>query len=82
MTKLKELEQLKERIETLKTEVNRSKGARDEALRNLQEEFDIETLGEAEDLLILIIKQEKKAKTKFNDALEDFNSEWGERLET
>ena len=81
MANIRDLERLKSQIEALKTEINRSKGRRDEALRNLQEEFDVETLEEAKGLLTKIIKREKEGKATFEEALEDFNDKWAERLE-
>ncbi len=81
MAEIKDLEKLKRRVDSLKTEIAHATGARDEALRNLEEEFGIKTLSAAKSRLTLIIDQEEEAKTSFTDALKKFEEAWNKKIE-
>lgn len=81
MTAIKDIEKLKRRTEALANDISRSKGARDEALRNLEEEFEVSTVADATKLLAKIERQETKAKETFETAYEDFKEKWLPRLE-
>lgn len=80
MSTIKDLERLKKQIENLKDDISQAKGARDEALRNLKEEFDVKDLAESKKLLIRLTKEEEENKTAFEEALEEFNEKWGDEI--
>ena len=80
MANLDDLQNLRKKVARLKEKVERSKGARDETLRRLHEEFGVDTLVDAKVLLKKIIKKENLGKARFSQALEEFNAKWAERL--
>lgn len=80
MTDIRDLERLKTRIERLKDDISRSKGARDEAMRNLKEEFDVKNLSEAKKKLEQIITEEEACRKEFEEAFAEFEEKWGDRL--
>jgi len=81
MAEVKDIQKLKQRVDSLNSEISRSKGARDEALRNLEEDFEVDSIPAAKKLLTKIERQETKAKEAFETAFEDFEEKWLPRLE-
>ena len=81
MGEIKDIERLKKKVDSYKSKIQRAKGAKDEALRNLKEDFDVDNIDDAKALLEKLEKKEKKTKAQFDDALDEFKETWGERIE-
>ena len=80
MAEIRDIERLKRQVEDLKSEIAQAKGARSEALRNLEEEFGVKDIPEARNLLKKLTKKEEESKGEFEEALTKFQSVYGERL--
>lgn len=80
MAEIRDIERLKRQVEDLKSEIAQAKGARSEALRNLEEEFGVKDISEARTLLKKLTKKEEESKGEFEEALMEFQSVYGERL--
>lgn len=80
MSDLKELTDLKKKVEKLQRESDRAEGALSEIKKQLKKEFDCDSLSAAKKLLITLEKKESKAKAKFTKALESFKEEWKDLL--
>ena len=80
MTSIKDLERLKKRVEDLKGKVEHAKGARDEALRVLKEEFNVNSLEEATDLLSDLSAEEEQCRLAFEEAMTEYEEKWGGKL--
>lgn len=80
MAEIRDIERLKRQVEDLKSEIAQAKGARSEALRNLEEEFGVKDISEARILLKKFTKKEEESKGEFEEALTEFQSVYGERL--
>lgn len=80
MAEIRDIERLKRQVEDLKSEIAQAKGARSEALRNLEEEFGVKDLPEARNLLKKLIKKEEESKAEFQEALTEFQYVYEERL--
>lgn len=81
MSRIKDLEQLKRKAEQLRQQHDRAQGRLEETEKRLKEEFEVDSLEAAEKLLKKLEKEEAAAKEKFDNALEEFNEEWGDKLE-
>jgi len=79
---IKTLQRLKERVDDLRQEVNRSTGARDEAMRTLKKEFGCENISEAKKLLKKKKEDEEQKREAFDKAMKTFEDEWSEELES
>jgi len=82
LSDIKDIEKLKKRVDSYKAKIERSKGAKEEALRKLKEEFDVDNIADAKDLLEQIRKRERVAKKKFDKAMEKFKEAWSERIKS
>ena len=80
MAEIRDIERLKRQVEDLKSEIAQAKGARSEALRNLEEEFGVKDISEARILLKKFTKKEEESKGEFEEALTEFQSVYGECL--
>ena len=78
---LPEYEKLKRKADRLKAEAERAAGALEQTMARLKEEFDCDTLADAEELLAVKKREEAKAKEGYEEELGAFKEEWGERLE-
>ena len=80
MSSLKKVSQLKERLESMRAEVERAKGSLDSTLRRLSEKFGCSSLGEGEKVLAdLKVKRDRLAK-KLKRSTEKFERKWGDVL--
>ena len=77
MSKIEDLEDLRERVETLQQQKHRAEGRLQEAQERLKKEFKVNTLRAAEKLLKKLEEEEETAREEFETALEKFNEEWG-----
>lgn len=81
MADVKDVERIKQRVEALKSKIQRSQGAKEEALRQLKEEFEVDNLEDAKTLLEDLEKRERVAQKKFDKSLQKFEDDWQERIE-
>ena len=81
MSRLKDLEKLKRKADDLRQQRDRAQGRLEETEKRLKEEFEVDSLKDAEKLLEKLEKEETVAKEKFDDAMEDFEEKWGDKLE-
>ena len=80
MSKIEDLEKLKEKAEEIRQQRDRAQGRLEETEKRLREEFQVNSIDEAEELLEKLEKEEKQAETEFEKALEEFNEKWGDQL--
>ena len=80
MATLKDVMDLQERVDTLKEQVAKAKGARDQTLKRLREEFGCTTLAQAEQRLKTLQQDEVKAKAAYDKAHATFMAEHGAAL--
>lgn len=78
---VKRYQHLKQEAEELQRQADRAHGALDGVMKQLKEEFDCDTLEEAEERQKELQKEAKKAEKTFNEALEDFEDKWGSVLD-
>ena len=74
--KLKKYMNLKKRVEQAQQEANRAEGALEQVMKQLKEEFGCITLEDAKKKLKSLEKQEQKARTDFEEAMEEFEEKW------
>jgi hypothetical protein len=81
MADLQDLERMKKKVSTLKTEVDKGKGRLEESMKTLQKKFKVPTLKEAQALLVKLTDGATKAGNKFNTAMTKFEEAWDKREE-
>lgn len=81
MTTLSDLEDLKRKAERMRQQRDRAQGRLEEAQKRLKEEFKVNTITEAKKLLKTLGKKEAGTKAEFEQALEEFNEKWGDKLD-
>jgi len=74
--KLKKYIELKKRVEQAQQEANKAEGALEQITKQLKKEFDCNTLEAAKKKLRVLEKQGQKAKTEFENAIEEFEEKW------
>ena len=77
---VKDLEQLKNKVDQLKEDSQKAQGRLEEAEKRLKEEFDVDSFEEAEKLLKELHKKEEKAKQEYDEELAAFLGKWGGEL--
>jgi len=80
MSQIKDLEQLKSRVEKLQQQKHRAEGRLQEAQERMKKEFKVNTLRAAEKLLVKLEGEEETALVAFETALEEFNDAWKNQL--
>jgi len=81
MSTLKKYMELKKKVEQAQQKADKAEGALEQVMKRLKEEFGCATLELAKRKLKLLQKQEQKAKTDFEEAVETFEEKWGEKLQ-
>jgi len=81
VTTISDLEALKRKTERMRQEHDRAQGRLDEAQKRLKQEFQVDSIEEAEQLLKKMTKKEESAREAFEEAMTAFNKEWGDKLE-
>lgn len=74
-------EKHKRQLEELEKELARAEGQQEEALTQLQKEFEVGTIKEAEQLLRKLKKREERQSQKYTKAKEQFEAHWAEVIE-
>jgi len=77
---LKDLVQLKKKVEILKSDRDKAKGALDSALKQLKKEFDCDSLEDAEVLFKKLLRESEEAEKEFQRTYEKFMEKWGDKL--
>ena len=80
MSELEKLARLKKKAATLQREADKAQGRLESLQAQLKEDFDCDTVKEAETLLEELEAEEKAAGKAFKKALAKFEKEWGEVL--
>lgn len=78
MSDLQKIARLKKRAESMRREADEAKGALNQCLETLKEEFDCASIEEAEELLETLHNGVSKAKGKLNRALSRYEARWGD----
>jgi len=81
MTNLDRYQKLKGKADELQREADRAEGALEQLMDKLKDEFDCETLEEAEKLSKKLEKEAKKAEEDFETAIDMFEEKWGDVLD-
>lgn len=69
---------LKQDVERAKTESDQARGALNQLMSRLQEEFECEDVEEAKQLLARLEKESEKAYKDFADAMDAYKEKWGD----
>lgn len=77
---LDQYKRLKEKADKAKSDKARAEGALDEQMKKLMNEFECDSLEDAKKLLEDLQGQEKNAQTLYNNALNDFEEQWKEKV--
>jgi len=79
MADLQDLERMKKKVATLKTEVDKGKGRLEESMKTLQKKFKVSSLTAGQALLVKKTDGATKAGNKFNTAMTKFEEAWDKR---
>lgn len=82
MDRADELVSIKKKVDRLKEQQRRMEGALDNQMSALKREHDCDSLEEARSLLKKLQAELSRAEAKFDKALEDFEEEYGEQLDS
>ena len=72
----KEFRQLKDEVEQAKSDADKAKGALDQLMSQLKEEFDCDNLEEAKTLLKDFEKKRSKAAEEFEREMKTYQKKW------
>jgi predicted nucleic acid-binding Zn-ribbon protein len=75
---LRKFDKLKRELQTARQQKDRAEGALQQAMKQLKDEMDCDSLDEARELEKKLAKQVKKAEADFESELESFEEKWGE----
>lgn len=78
---LERYEELKSEVETAQASVSKAEGALESHMSSLKEDFDCDSLDEAEELLEKFRKEAKTAETDYKEKLAEFEDKWKEYLD-
>ncbi len=81
MADLKKYIELKRKVETAQQKADRAEGALQQVMKQLKSEFGCTTLDAAKKKLLLLTKQESKAKKEFDSAVKEFEEKWEDEIE-
>lgn len=71
---------LKEKVEALRSEAERARGALDSVLSRLKDDHGCATIGEAEEKLKTLREKREKGEKALRKATEEFEGRWGDLL--
>ena len=77
---LKEYDDLKSKIEKLKSNADRAEGALEQHMENLKEGFDCSSVKEAKALIKDMTEKQESVETAYDVALEEFKEKWEDKL--
>ena len=76
MSKIQNYMDLKKKVEEAQQNADKAQGALEQITNRLKDEFGCTTLEAAKKKLKNLEKEEEKAKTAFEDAVEEFEEKW------
>lgn len=77
---IEEFDRIKKKVAKAKTDHDRAQGAYDEQMKKLKEEFGVDTIEDAEKLLVDLEKEEKQFEEEYNEAKKEFEEKWGDKI--
>lgn len=77
---LTEYQELKDRVDTAQQRADRARGAYEQQLKQLKEEFGCATVKEARAKLLELGEREKELQAKLNSQLKRFEKKWSDAL--
>jgi len=80
MIDLKRYETLKTNVDRIQREHDRAEGALAQLVGRLKAEHGCDSLEEAEDQLVVLERKAKANEERYNNALCEFEEEWGEQI--
>ena len=78
---LKKYMGLKKDVEVSQQRKDRSQGALDQLMKNLEKDFKCTTLKQAQKKLTNLQEQEEEVKEEFVEAMEEFEEKWEDKLQ-
>ena len=78
---LKKLTDLKQKVENLRAKLQRARGASEQLSKELDHDWDCQTLNDARSLLKQMQSKRIKLKTELDKKFSDFEDEWSEVLD-
>ena len=75
-----EYKRFKSKVDLIRQEGDREKGALDATRKRIVEEFGCKTLDEAKELEAKIRKEAEELEVQYNDSMENFKKQWKEQL--
>jgi hypothetical protein len=78
---VKRFEDLKSDVEKLQRDIHRSEGALTQQKQRLKQDFDCDSVDEAETMLEKMKEDCRKIEEKYNEKLEEFEQEWKGQLD-
>lgn len=78
--KVDEYQKLKAKADKLKVDISKAEGAYENVMQQIKDEFDCDTLEEAENLLEKLQAQAEEDEQSYNEAVKNFNDKWSEKL--
>ena len=78
---LDKYQRMKKQAEGLRVKAERAAGKVEQLMAQLKEQFDCDTIEEAQEKLKALEKKKNKSKQAFDRAYKLFEAEWGEKLE-
>lgn len=81
MIDIDQYRQLKRKVDEARSTYERANGALSQLMEKLKEDFNCESIDEANELLQKKIKMRDSAEKEFQQALDQFNTKWADKLE-
>jgi len=80
-TTLEKFQELKRRADKLQQQKNKAEGALENQLAQLKKDFGCDSIEEARKMLRSSQRAAVKAQAEFEEALREFEDEWGDKLQ-
>lgn len=80
MINLEEYQQLKRKSEKAKSDVARAEGALEQQMKKLKDDFNCDSIVEAEELLTQFENEEKQAEEQYEKELSMFKDKWDDKF--
>lgn len=77
----REFKRLKQQVDGAKTARDQATGQLEASMQRLKDEFDCDSLKDAERTVKKLKTEANQAETKYNSAMEEFEEAWGGRLQ-
>jgi hypothetical protein len=82
MTILEKISKLKQTLEVAQKAKNKAEGAASQILSQLEQEFEINSIKEAEKELIKLNNEIERLEKGLSIKIKEFNNKWGDKLES